>query len=538
MAPQEAVERVGKRLSADMPGDSHRDLARRHRARRRHRVDVMRKMREANYGVLNPKKVRLRNLCAARTHLSGMGNVRSVGVVLALLAVGCDAGEGRADAAFVPPGGKADSPTSAIEAFDFDALARDLVSQASEPADGGAPGIEPEDDGSGDDDGANPDDDGTDADDSGDGADPEDDGADTGDSGDDPGDTGGDAGEPCGFECADGTCIDASWECDGINDCSVAEDESNCGESCSGHTCGDGTCIQADWVCDAFVDCNDGSDEAACGIAQQNFDFAGQRGPAKLDGTCVFTSTATGAVTGAAAAEVISTSCVAGGVLVGVASAPTGAGAAGGFGVAAVCGVADVSQIDAIAGGLAGAVTGLVGGVTFCDGGIVDQANSFIDWLWGNEPQSIPVYTIQAPTQADEDERAQLGAVAESLLNEACGASTPESAKDDCRLLFHYTNEAGYAGIYGHPEMAILPDSQNRVFVTWVPYTPSQVVNELVFQGANEGKGDYMFAFRINSDVPLRPNPNSMELIHDGTLRLRTRAELVYHGPNPMAVFE
>ncbi len=56
MAPQEAVERVGKRLSADMPGDSHRDLARRHRARRRHRVDVMRKMREANYGVLNPKR--------------------------------------------------------------------------------------------------------------------------------------------------------------------------------------------------------------------------------------------------------------------------------------------------------------------------------------------------------------------------------------------------------------------------------------------------------------------------------------------------
>jgi hypothetical protein len=466
-----------------------------------------------------------------------MGNVRSVGVVLALLALGCDAGEGRAAAPFAPAGGKADEPTSAIEAFDFDALARDLVSQAAEPADGDAPGVDPEDDTSGDaDDSGDGDGAGTsDGDDGTPDTGGDDDGADTGDA-PEPDDTGD---EPCGFECADGTCIDATWECDGIDDCSAAEDEANCGETCTGHTCGDGTCIPADWVCDEFVDCADSSDEAACGVAQQhNFDFTGQRGPAKLDGTCVFTSTATGAVTGAAAAEVISTSCVGGGVLVGVASAPTGAGAAGGFGVAAVCGVADVTQIDAIAGGLAGAVTGLVGGVTFCDGGIVDQANNFIDWLWGNEPQSIPVYTIQAPTQTDEDEKAQLGAIADSLLSEACGANTPEAAQDDCRLLFHYTNAEGYAGISSHPEMAIRPDSQGRVFVTWVPYTPSQVVNELVFQGANEGKGDYMFAFRINSDVPLRPNPNSMELIHDGTLRLRTRAELVYHGPNPMAVFE
>ncbi|MCR9163802.1 MAG: LDL receptor domain-containing protein [bacterium] len=450
-----------------------------------------------------------------------MRKVRSVSVAVALLVLGCDSSEGRADAPFAPTGGKADAPTSAIEAFDFDALARDLVEQASEPADGDAPPVEPEDHDDGDDGSADTGDDG---------------GADTGEP------DGADTGEPeapCGgFECADGTCIDASWECDGLSDCAAAEDEANCGEACSGHTCGDGTCIQADWVCDAFVDCADGSDEAACGVSQPGFDLTGQRAPAKLDGTCVFTTTATGAVTGAAAAEVISTSCVGGGVLVGVASAPTGAGAAGGFGVAAVCGVADVTQIDAIAGGLAGAVTGLVGGVTFCDGGIVDQANSFIDWLWGNEPESIPVYTIQAPTQSDEDERAQLGAVAESLLDEACGADSPEAAQDDCRLLFHYTNAEGFAGISSHAEMAILPDAQGRVFVTWVPYTPSQVVNELVFQGANEGKGDYMFAFRINSDVHLEPNPNTMELIHHGTLRLRTRAEVVYAGPNPMAVFE
>ena len=32
----------------------------------------------------------------------------------------------------------------------------------------------------------------------------------------------------CEYECPDGECIPASWECDGFNDCSDSSDEANC----------------------------------------------------------------------------------------------------------------------------------------------------------------------------------------------------------------------------------------------------------------------------------------------------------------------
>ena len=271
-------------------------------------------------------------------------------VVGVFLAMGCDTGpDGRADAPFMPPEGKADDPVSAIEAFDFGALARDLVSQANEPLDPEAPGAGgPTDDPGGAPDGE-PDG----------GADPDDAPDDT----PEPGDT-------CtGFECADGSCIDASWECDGVDDCASAEDEVNCQpepEGCDGFACGYGSCIAAGWVCDGILDCTDASDEASCGVAQRDLDLTGQRAPARLDASCVFTMTVGGGAAGAAAGEVISKACVGGGVVVGITTSATGAGAVGGFGAAAICGVADISQVDAIAGGLAGAVTGLIGGVTFC----------------------------------------------------------------------------------------------------------------------------------------------------------------------------
>lgn len=313
---------------------------------------------------------------------------RTLGVGVALIALlgGCDDSAGRPSTPYTAPGGKADDGTTAIEGLNFDGIAQNLVAQASAPLDPDAPGAEEP---------AEPADDpeppaDSDGDDSGGGGD------DSGGSGDDSGGSGEPPEDCTGFECSDGSCLPASWECDGEADCGSAEDEANCSESCSGHTCGDGSCIQADWVCDDFIDCDDGSDEAACGIAEQEFDLDGGVAPALLDASCVFSATANSAAAGVVAAEIISTSCVGGGVLVGVASSPTGAGAVGGFGVAAVCGVADISQVDAVVGGVAGAVTGLVGGVTFCEGGVVDQANNFINWLWGTEPEAIPVYHVES----------------------------------------------------------------------------------------------------------------------------------------------
>lgn len=84
--------------------------------------------------------------------------------------------------------------------------------------------------------------------------------------------------EPCdGFECGDGTCISAAWQCDGIVDCSDEDDEYGCpedpsgedpsgedpsgGESCDGFECWDGTCIAASWECDGYEDCSEAEDE-------------------------------------------------------------------------------------------------------------------------------------------------------------------------------------------------------------------------------------------------------------------------------------
>jgi lysozyme len=71
-----------------------------------------------------------------------------------------------------------------------------------------------------------------------------------------------------GFTCADGSCIDASWVCDGWADCPAGDDETSCDapapSTCDGYTCSDGSCIDASWVCDGWDDCPDGGDETGC----------------------------------------------------------------------------------------------------------------------------------------------------------------------------------------------------------------------------------------------------------------------------------
>ncbi|XP_078585934.1 uncharacterized protein LOC144867741 [Branchiostoma floridae x Branchiostoma japonicum] len=68
------------------------------------------------------------------------------------------------------------------------------------------------------------------------------------------------------FECDDGSCIFAEWQCDGTHDCSSGSDEFGCDLTCAQdeYACSDGTCIFGFWECDGYDDCADGMDESNC----------------------------------------------------------------------------------------------------------------------------------------------------------------------------------------------------------------------------------------------------------------------------------
>ncbi|KAF2368000.1 Low-density lipoprotein (LDL) receptor class A repeat [Trinorchestia longiramus] len=66
------------------------------------------------------------------------------------------------------------------------------------------------------------------------------------------------------FQCNDGSCIESFQRCDGVRDCSSAEDELSCRCQPPNFQCISGNCIDSERVCDGADDCDDGSDEFSC----------------------------------------------------------------------------------------------------------------------------------------------------------------------------------------------------------------------------------------------------------------------------------
>lgn len=147
---------------------------------------------------------------------------------------------------------------------------------------------------------------------------------------------------------------------------------------------------------------------------------------------------------------------------------------------------------------------------------------------------AIGVYEVKQKDDTDAETQTEAEAKALELIDKACSAGNATEAVNNCLFYFHYTDQAGITGIMGSPDKVIHADGKGRVYMTWIPYSPEDVRTSLVFSGNNAGKGDYVIAFQLKPDVPVRPGDAPNEVIHEGSLRLGTKATVYYAGPNPM----
>ena len=147
---------------------------------------------------------------------------------------------------------------------------------------------------------------------------------------------------------------------------------------------------------------------------------------------------------------------------------------------------------------------------------------------------AIGVYEVKKKDDATEETETEAEAKALELIDKACSAANATDAVKNCLFYFHYTDQAGFNGIMGSADKVIIADGKGRVYMTWIPYSPEDVRTSLVFSGDNAGKGDYVIAFQLSPDVPVRLGDAPNEVIHDGSLRLGTKASVYYAGPNAM----
>jgi hypothetical protein len=212
------------------------------------------------------------------------------------------------------------------------------------------------------------------------------------------------------------------------------------------------------------------------------------------------------AVGGAAIGDIASKGCWG----VGLVASETGVGLA----VAGVCGLADVTQIDALLGAVAGAVSGLVA----CSFGTTMPTDTASDWRF---------------VDAESGRSESLSDVGRRLRSESCPADDAVEADADCWMYFHYTSAAGFGEISAGG--VIRANARNQVFVTWVPYSPSDAETSLfIGSPAYEGRADYVVVFRkADPGVRFEPGTQWNELVHYGSLRLGSHVEPLYVGPNP-----